>query len=146
VQLRSSPEAPAQFVFDKGALNSSKTSSAPILLAAVVSAFEGERQALEHKVLAQIQNHLGSPDVQVLQTIVEKRATFSCTAGLVRPAAQPFALPLSAPPRSDTWRLAASSLVVCGDYIEGPYPATLEGAVRSAGAAFELLRMPPSTP
>ena len=151
VQLRSSPDAPAQFVFDKGALNSSQPASAPTLLAAVVSAFEGERQALEHKVLAQIQNHLGSPDVQVLQTIVEKRATFSCTAGLVRPAAQPFALalsalPLSAPPRSDAWRLAASTLVVCGDYIEGPYPATLEGAVRSAGAAVELLRMPPSTP
>jgi predicted NAD/FAD-dependent oxidoreductase len=146
VQLRSSPEAPAQFVFDKGTLNSSQPSSAPTLLAAVVSAFEGERQALEHKVLAQIQNHLGSPDVQVLQTIVEKRATFSCTAGLVRPAAQPFALPLSAPPRSNAWRLAASTLVVCGDYIEGPYPATLEGAVRSAGAAVELLQMPLSTP
>jgi predicted NAD/FAD-dependent oxidoreductase len=142
VQLRSSPEAPAQFVFDKGALNSSQPSSAPTVLAAVVSAFEGERQALEHKVLAQIQNHLGSPDVQVLQTIVEKRATFSCTAGLVRPAAQP----LSGLPRSDAWRLAASTLVVCGDYIEGPYPATLEGAVRSAGAAVDLLRMPPSTP
>jgi predicted NAD/FAD-dependent oxidoreductase len=151
VQLRSSPDAPAQFVFDKGALNSSQPASAPTLLAAVVSAFEGERQALEHRVLAQVQNHLGSPDVQVLQTIVEKRATFSCTAGLVRPTAQPFALalsalPLSAPPRSDAWRLAASTLVVCGDYIEGPYPATLEGAVRSAGAAVELLRMPPPTP
>jgi len=146
VQLRSSPEAPAQFVFDKGALNTSQPTSAPTLLAAVVSAFEGDRQALEHQVLAQIQNHLGSPDVQVLQTIVEKRATFSCTAGLGRPAAQPFALPLSAPPRSDAWRLAESTLVVCGDYVDGPYPATLEGAVRSAGAAVELLRMSPSTP
>jgi len=146
VQLRSSPEAPAQFVFDKGALNTSQPTSALTLLAAVVSAFEGDRQALEHQVLAQIQNHLGSPDVQVLQTIVEKRATISCTAGLGRPAAQPFALPLSAPPRSDAWRLAENTLVVCGDYIDGPYPATLEGAVRSAGAAVELLRMSPSTP
>jgi predicted NAD/FAD-dependent oxidoreductase len=151
VQLRSAPDAPAQFVFDKAALNPSKPTSSPALLAAVVSAFEGERQVLENMVLAQIQNHLAqnhldSPDVQVLQTIVEKRATFSCTDGLVRPAAQPFALPLSALPRSDAWRLAASTLVVCGDYIEGPYPATLEGAVRSAGTAVELLRMPPSTP
>ncbi|NBY72766.1 MAG: FAD-binding protein [Betaproteobacteria bacterium] len=156
VQLRSSKEAPAQFVFDKGALNPSQPTSSPTLLAAVVSAFEGNRQALEHMVLAQIQNHLaqnhlGSPDVQVLQTIVEKRATFSCTAGLVRPAAQPFSPALSAPalstpPRSDAWRIAASTLVVCGDYIEGPYPATLEGAVRSAGVAVELLRMPPSKP
>jgi predicted NAD/FAD-dependent oxidoreductase len=150
VQLRSSPEAPAQFVFDKGALNTSGPSSEPslarTLLAAVVSAFEGERQALEHQVLAQLQNHLGSLDVQVLQTIVEKRATFSCTAGLERPAAQPFALPLSAPSRSDARHCAKSTLVVCGDYIDGPYPATLEGAVRSAGAAVELLRISPSTP
>jgi len=26
-------------------------------------------------------------------------------------------------------------LLACGDYIEGPYPATLEGAVRSGVAA-----------
>ena len=30
---------------------------------------------------------------------------------------------------------AAPGLLVCGDYIDGPYPATLEGAVRSGVAA-----------
>jgi predicted NAD/FAD-dependent oxidoreductase len=34
----------------------------------------------------------------------------------------------------------APGLLACGDYIEGPFPATLEGAVRSgvAAAAFAL--------
>jgi hypothetical protein len=46
---------------------------------------------------------------------VEKRATFACTPGLQRPALA-----------------IAPGLWACGDYVEGPYPATLEGAVRSA--------------
>jgi predicted NAD/FAD-dependent oxidoreductase len=46
--------------------------------------------------------------------VVEKRATFACTPGLERPAMH-----------------IAPGLLACGDYVAGPYPATLEGAVRS---------------
>ena len=52
--------------------------------------------------------------MEAVQTIVEKRATFACTPGLQRPGAE-----------------VAPGLYACGDYIAGPYPATLEGAVRS---------------
>jgi predicted NAD/FAD-dependent oxidoreductase len=45
---------------------------------------------------------------------VERRATFSCTPGLVRPGAH-----------------IGPGLWACGDHVQGPYPATLEGAVRS---------------
>jgi len=58
-----------------------------------------------------------------VQTVVEKRATFACTPGLARPPAT-----------------IAPGLLACGDYVAGPYPATLEGAVRSAGAALADLR------
>ena len=58
-----------------------------------------------------------------MQTVVEKRATFACTPGLQRP---PQAI--------------APGLLACGDYTEGPYPATLEGAVRSGLAAAHALR------
>ena len=58
--------------------------------------------------------HLGLGAMQAVQTIVEKRATFACTPGLRRPGAG-----------------IATGLYACGDYIAGPYPATLEGAVRS---------------
>ena len=50
----------------------------------------------------------------VRQVLIEKRATFRCTPGLARPAAR-----------------LATGLWGAGDFIEGPYPATLEGAVRS---------------
>jgi squalene-associated FAD-dependent desaturase len=105
--LRSGPAAPAQFVFDRAQLGGPAG-----LLAFVVSASQGDRETLEAQVLAQARG-LGW-DVQPLQTVVEKRATFACVPGLVRP-----------PPA------VAPRLWACGDYVEGPYPATIEGAVRA---------------
>ena len=72
-------------------------------------------------VLAQGQAQLGLA-LELVQTIVEKRATFACTPGLQRPAA-----------------LIAPGLLACGDYVAGPYPATLEGAVRSGRQAARQL-------
>lgn len=112
------PEAgqPAQFVFDRGRLGGPAG-----LLAFVVSASEADRARVEAQVLAQARSQLGLEDLQPLQTVVEKRATFACTPGLQRP------------------RMAlAPGLWACGDYTEGPYPATLEGAVLSGGAAARL--------
>ena len=107
--LRSSPQAPAQFVFDRGPLGGPAG-----LLAFVVSASNGEREWLEQRVLEQGKSALGLADLQPIQTIVEKRATFACTPGLTRPPIR-----------------IAQGLLACGDYVDGPYPATLEGAVRS---------------
>jgi hydroxysqualene dehydroxylase len=112
LSLRSTPAAPAQFVFDRGQLG-----GPPGLLAFVVSASNGERETLQTQVLAQAQTQLGLT-LQSVQTVVEKRATFACTPALVRPPMR-----------------IAPGLLACGDYIDGPYPATLEGAVRSGWAA-----------
>lgn len=106
--LRSSAAAPAQFVFDRGQLGGPAG-----LLAFVVSASNAERDVLQDQVLAQAGTQLGLT-LQPVQTVVEKRATFACTPGLQRP---PQAI--------------APGLLACGDYVAGPYPATLEGAVRS---------------
>ena len=111
--LRSDAGAPAQFVFDRGQLGGPQG-----LLAFVVSASTGERETLQHQVLAQARDQLGLAGLQAVQTVVEKRATFACTPALVRPPA-----------------LVAPGLSACGDYVEGPYPATIEGAVRSGLAA-----------
>ena len=113
--LPAAPRQPAQFVFDRGRLGGPHG-----LLAFVVSASTGEREALQEQVVAQAQEQLGLR-IQPLRTITEKRATFACTPGLRRPAMR-----------------IAPGLLACGDYIEGPYPATLEGAVRSGRAAGEL--------
>jgi hydroxysqualene dehydroxylase len=114
---RSTTPQPAQFVFDRGALSGQAG-----VLAFVVSASNGNAATLEHQVIAQGRAQLGLPDLQPLKTIVEKRATFACTPGLVRPAMR-----------------IAKGVLACGDYVEGPYPATLEGAVRSGLAAARAL-------
>ena len=114
--LRPQAGQPAQFVFDRGQLGGPAG-----LLAFVVSASESDRSRVEQQVLAQARSQLGLEGLQPIQTVVEKRATFACTPGLRRPG---LAL--------------APGLWACGDYTEGPYPATLEGAVRSGGAAARL--------
>jgi predicted NAD/FAD-dependent oxidoreductase len=55
-----------------------------------------------------------------VRSLSERRATFLCTPDLLRPAAR-----------------VAPGLVAGGDYVDGPYPATLEGAVRSGLAAAD---------
>ena len=120
--LRSDTESPAQFAFDHG-----KISAQPGQIACVISAAQAwvDRGTVEttRAVKAQMQlvmQELGNPaTLEVVATLAEKRATFSCTAGLLRPSA-----------------VVANGLIVAGDYIEGPYPATLEGAVRSGESAI----------
>ena len=117
--LRDGPRAPAQFVFDRDAIGAPATPTG--LLAFVVSVSEGERGALEAAVSGQARAQLGLA-VTPLQTVTDKRATFACTPALARP-------PLAVAP----------GLLACGDYVEGPYPATLEGAVRSGLLAVEAM-------
>jgi hypothetical protein len=114
--LRSSADAPAQFAFDRGQLGGPSG-----LLAFVVSASTGERDGLQAQVLAQARSQL-ELDLIPVQTIVEKRATFACTPGLKRPGTS-----------------IAPGLLAAGDYCDGSYPATLEGAVRSGAAAAQLV-------
>ncbi len=108
---------PAQFVFDRGQLGGEQG-----LLAFVISASQGDRLELQNRVIEQGKAQLNLSDLQPIQTIIEKRATFACTPDLKRPSNQ-----------------IAPGLLVCGDYVAGPYPATLEGAVRSALQAVKLL-------
>jgi hypothetical protein len=111
---------PAQFVFDHGLLG-----GRPGLLAFVISGaapwLDRGAEATREATLAQanelLRQHLKSPLVHV-RSLTEKRATFRCVPGLERPGAH-----------------IAPGLTAAGDYIAGPYPATIEGAVRSAIAA-----------
>ena len=115
--LPSSPAYPAQFVFDRGQLGGPAG-----LLAFVISASQQGNAELTAQVAAQAKEQLGIKSLHILQTVVEKRATFACTPGLQRPSQH-----------------IAPGLLACGDYADGPYPATLEGAVRSGLQAARLL-------
>lgn len=94
------------------------------LIAAVISA-SGPHQQLSQSELAQIartelEEIVGSlPPLLWSKVITERFATFACTPDVARPPV----------------RTTLPGLYVAGDYTEGPYPATLEGAVRSGEAA-----------
>ena len=91
------------------------------LLAFVISSSNGKLEALQEQVLVQGRTQLNF-ELQAVQTVVEKRAAFACTPALRRPSMQ-----------------IAPGLFACGDYVDGPYPSTVEGAVRSGTGVVQLL-------
>ena len=123
--LHADAQAPAQFVFDLGAL-----SGPPGVFAFVISGAAAwvERgllatgEAVLAQALAAFPSGTWPAPPALLHCAAEKRATFRCTPGLQRPPAR-----------------IAPGLWAAGDYVAGPYPATLEGAVRSGrDAAFAM--------
>ncbi len=123
--LQDGPQAPAQFALDHAALGASKG-----VFAFVVSGakrwVDAGLDATGRAVLAQAQSAFAAGTwpsrPTVLRVMAEKRATFRCSPGLDRPPAA-----------------VAAGLQAAGDYVQGPYPATLEGAVRSGEAAVAAL-------
>ncbi len=123
--LLEGPDAPAQFAFDHGALGAT-----PGVFAFVVSGarrwVDAGLEATGEAVLAQAQAAFAPctwpQPPTLLKVLAEKRATFRCTPALQRPPMQ-----------------IAPGLLAAGDYVAGPYPATLEGAVRSGEAAAAAL-------
>lgn len=122
--LRSDARQPAQFVFDLGLLCGMEGVLAFVISGAAPWVAQGA-DATMAATLRQGQQalaaHLRGP-LTGMRALTEKRATFLCTPALRRPAMR-----------------VAPGLYAAGDYIDGPYPATLEGAVRSGrDAAFAL--------
>jgi hydroxysqualene dehydroxylase len=112
----------AQWFFDRGAL-----CGTPGVVAAVISS-SGIHETMDHDDIAaavhrELQSQAGalSPP-EWHKVIAEKFATFACVPGLARPEA----------------RTTLPGLYLAGDYTQGDYPSTLEGAVRSGTAAARL--------
>ena len=111
---------PAQFVFDLGQLGGPEGLLALVVSGAAPWVERGAEVTTAASLLqaqAALQACLKSP-LRVVKHLTEKRATFRCTPALARPSG-----------------LIAPGLFAAGDYVEGPYPASLEGAVRSGLAA-----------
>ncbi len=119
------PDAPAQFAFDHAAIG-----GVPGLFAFVVSGarrwvdagLPATGQAVLQQALAAFAPGTWPQPPTVLRVLADKRATFRCTPALDRPSPH-----------------IAPGLLAAGDYVAGPYPATLEGAVRAGEAAAAAL-------
>ena len=98
------------------------------MIASVISA-EGLHQDLTHdelaqQVIAELAAEFGITERPLwYKVIAEKRATFACTPDLDRPAQ----------------RTEHPRLLLAGDYTQGDYPATLEGAVQSGLRCASIL-------
>ena len=119
------PSAAAQFVFDHGQLQGLPATRG--LMAFVISGarpwLDRGQAATEAAVLQQARRLAGGDlpyGARILQVIAEKRATFRCT-----PQSRASRAPME----------ISRGLRAAGDHVAGPYPATLEGAVRSGIAA-----------
>ena len=124
--LLEGPSAPAQFAFDHGAVGASKGVFAFVVSGAgrwVEAGLAATGQAVLAQALAAFPTSTWPSRPVILRVLAEKRATFRCTPGLDRPPA---------------WVMP--KLSAAGDYVDGPYPATLEGAVRSGEAAVAALQ------
>jgi hydroxysqualene dehydroxylase len=112
------PQAYGQWLFDLG-----QTSGGGRLASVVISgpgAHEQiDREILAQSINAQVARETGWILADSAWAITEKRATFACTVGLNRPAAQ----------------CSDPSIALCGDVYQSEYPATLETAIRSGLAA-----------
>lgn len=107
-----------QFVFDRGQLDMRQAGLIAVVVSASSGAIASGHQALTAAIGAQLaqafdRQALASP--YWTKVITEKRATFSCTPGLVRP--------------DNATHL--NGLAIAGDYTASDYPATLEAAIRS---------------
>jgi len=125
VALRSTAQEPAQFAFDLELLGQHAG-----LVAFVVS---GARDWLDRglpDLAATVQCQAGrvlpasfDASPAVVHVAMERRATFACVPALTRP-------PMTIAP----------ALLAAGDYVEGPYPATIEGSVRAGVRAAGCTR------
>ncbi|QID17799.1 FAD-dependent oxidoreductase [Nitrogeniibacter mangrovi] len=117
-------DGPAEWFFDRAQFGGPDG-----LIAGVVSAsgphLTVPRQEIELAMHNQLEGLLGRqlPRPEAILTIVEKRATFACGPNLSRPAT----------------RTGEPGLWLAGDYVDGPYPATIEGAVRSGVACARAI-------
>lgn len=118
---------PGQFVLDHGHWGEATGRLVLVVSGAGPWLAQGQEAltAASKRQLAQALGPALRGPLQHLRTLVDKRATFRCTAGLRRPP-----------------RHIAEGLQAAGDYVDGPYPATLEGAMQAGVNAARALCPP----
>jgi hypothetical protein len=118
------PKGPAQFAFDHGAMGLGQDRFAFVISAADdlehLSRAEVSQRVLDQALHQFPAGTWPSPPL-ISGVFTERRATFRCEPTVQRPHAA-----------------VAPGLWAAGDYVQGPYPSTLEGAVRAGQDAADL--------
>lgn len=126
IALHADALAPAQFAFDLGALGGA-TGVFAFVISGARDWVERGMEVTAQATLIQAANAFAPgtwlQPPTLLHATSEKRATFQCTPALQRPPAR-----------------IAPGLWAAGDYVAGPFPATLEGAVLSGRLAARSLQ------
>ena len=118
--------AAGQWVFNHAAMAGSELGHTIAITISYANRLQGASKAdITHAVIEQIQtqSQVSLPPILASELITEKRATFVASPNLQRP----------------TLHTPWPNLVLAGDWIQNPYPAVLEGAVRSGIAAANAL-------
>ena len=121
-----SPTTLSQWAFDRGALDGHAGLIA-VVVSASGNALDLGQAEIARRIATEVSVHLGQAQGTAplwTRVITEKRATFRCAPNLSRP----------------TTHSGVSGLWLAGDYVESPYPATLEAAVRSGVAAAQAAK------
>ena len=116
----------AQFVFDRGQLDSKHSGLLAAVISASSDAIESGKEALIAQISRQLSKVFQRPELahpRWTKLVTEKRACFTCTPGLARPDND----------------VGVAGLALAGDYTASDYPATLEAAARSGVKAAQLL-------
>lgn len=116
-----------QFVFDRGQLDATQAGLLAVIISASGTVAAQPQELLAEAVAVQLAVDFQRPELgrpEWFKVITEKRATYACTPGLLRPGNA----------------TGLQGLALAGDYTAGDYPATLEAAVRSGVAAAKLLQ------
>ncbi|MET0381904.1 MAG: FAD-dependent oxidoreductase [Burkholderiaceae bacterium] len=111
---------PAQFAFKLGPQEDASDRVTLVISAAGAWLARGA-DAVKAAAIAQVRAVFAirsDEPVDCVSLRADRRATFRCTPGLVRPA-----------------MAIAPGLLAAADYVDGPYPATLEAAVRAGEAS-----------
>ncbi len=113
----------AHFAFDQGYTHGRAGRLAVVTSAEHSTPPDGRLGRIRH-IHQTLQQSLGPlPQPKAWQIIEEKQGAFECSAGLRRPG----------------HATESPKVYLAGDYTSGPYPATLEGAVRSGVQCAQLL-------
>lgn len=119
-------DAWGQFVFDRGQLDAQQAGLFAVVISAAKAAIAIEHATLGTAIAHQLSKAFAMPELAQpiwVKVISEKRATFACTPGLIRPGNA----------------TALKGVVIAGDYTASDYPATLEAAVQSGIKAARLI-------